>query len=375
MPTLEPHPEALASALWQRIELAPGQPGPWLDLAIHYCEQGQALAAERIFQRLLERHAPPPALRELIIQLRRSGCPPVRAATPARSAAHVQLRLSMGSDSNPNQGLSAERIGLLLGGQPVYLPLDPSSRPQADHFQGLDLTWLGPGGQGGADAASVWQPYALAALRRYHRLSALNSGYLAAGLHALGRTGSEQRVSLGLLLLDARPYHLQAAYSWQAAAQPLVWGLDARLQHYLQTSGQDSLQLEPRLTHRLQPHPRLQLQLGLALLLDQPLQSRPGGLRQGLEARLELRSQLTPDWFLEGQLSLQELRDARPYSPLFGTQRRAGQTRRLGLSLSRRLGPGRALLLSYQQQRAQDALPLFAFERRQLFLGLEQLFR
>lgn len=367
--------------LWRRIEAAPDAPGAWLDLAVHYCENGQAQAAERIFHLLRTRYTLPAGILELIDGLRQGGCRPTQALPPADNT--LQLRLSAGHDSNPNQGLAAASIALNLGGLPLQLVLDPASRPRADQWQAIDFAWLGTG--------NGWQPFVLGGQRRYRQQTDYNTGHVVAGLQKIEHSGEEIRFNASLLTLGGQLYHVHAQGHWQrplADRQNLPetrswqadwhWGVLAGIQHFHRRGEQDSVQIEPRLVGRFDPAPvghPLDVRLGLGLLLDEPLRERPGGRRHGLDVQLDLRTPLPGGWLADGLLRLQALREAEPYSPLFGQQRRAGRIEWAGLTLSRRIAADTSLSLNFFAQRSRDDLPLFGFDRRQVFVGLEHVFR
>ena len=354
--------------LWQQIEAAPAAPGAWLDLAVFYCEHNQGHAADRIFHLIEQRYAPPPGIRELIALLRQGGCQPARAL-PVRENA-VQLRLFAGTDSNPNQGVAVSRVTLDLDGLPVQLLLDPGSRPQPDRWQALELAWLGTG--------EGWQPFVLGALRRYRQQNAFDTDYLVAGLQRIDASGGERRLSAGVLLLAGQRYETVLQGYWQSRLpylDGLFWGGGVTSQQFARRPEQDSVQFEPRLILPLHPARNVHARLAVGGLLDHPWHDRPGGMRYGFDVQFDARAVLRDHWLLDTQLRTQWQRDSEPYSPLFGRQRRAGVTTFASLALSRRIATDTLLSLNFTIQRARDDLPLFSFDRRQVFLGLEHLFQ
>jgi hypothetical protein len=112
--------ESLQSVIAQQPEHA----GAWLDLAILLCGMGLADEAESLFGKILKRFDPPPAIQELIRQIRARGC---AAPAPRQGASRFLFKLGRGHDNNVNQGASNP---FSLGG----LPLAPEFRPRGDSF-------------------------------------------------------------------------------------------------------------------------------------------------------------------------------------------------------------------------------------------------
>ncbi len=65
--------------LQQVLRLQPNHAGAWMDMAVLQCNTGYAADAEALFDAIENRFAPPPALLEVIRQLRDRGCKPVLA--------------------------------------------------------------------------------------------------------------------------------------------------------------------------------------------------------------------------------------------------------------------------------------------------------
>ncbi len=332
-----------------------------------YCESGNGKAAERIFRLIEERHAPPEGIRLLIGTLRENGC--IRVVTKPQETGLLQLRVQAGYDSNPNLGLGLSRIGLILDGQSVMLPLDDTSRPQGDAWQSADLLWLAPG--------VGWQPFVLGAVRAYRHESEYDRLLLVAGLQQQ-EEGRRLRIAAGVQTLDGQ---FNQASLMAHAQHPLPWasdlaaGLAASLLYYPDLAEQNSVQLEPQLIFERALSAAWHTRLSVGLLLDQPSGARPGGLRHGLNLLGEARAHLMGPWYFESFLRFQALREDEPYSPLFGQTRRDGQEWLLGLSLGHRLDADNRLSLNVMFQQGSDSIPLYIYQRNQVSLMLETNFR
>jgi hypothetical protein len=122
--------EDAAELLTQFLQSEPEHAGAWLDLAISQCELGRAADAERLFDEITTRFAPPPGIMDMISQHRAQGC-----AAPAFRTQYA-LSASLGYDNNVNQGASSRFFGTGSDGRPAEL--DKDFLPKADRYTQLN---------------------------------------------------------------------------------------------------------------------------------------------------------------------------------------------------------------------------------------------
>lgn len=122
-----------ALKMLRRMEqTAPEDAGGLLDVAMLYCEAGQSDDAERVFQLLETKYAPPPAIQQLIDYTRQLGC-----ARPPPRRWSLNYGISAGYTDNVNAGPSQSTIRLPDAAPIRELTLLPSYLARADTFIGL----------------------------------------------------------------------------------------------------------------------------------------------------------------------------------------------------------------------------------------------
>ena len=117
--------------LSQLIEIEPQHAGAWLDLAIIQCELGNANEAETLFDTIVKKFSPAPAILEVIAKHREQGC---QLNRNEQINSHLSVLLDRGFDSNVNQGASNPNFSLGSGATQITLPLLPEYLPKKDQF-------------------------------------------------------------------------------------------------------------------------------------------------------------------------------------------------------------------------------------------------
>ena len=338
--------------------------GAWLDLAIVQCGMGLAEEAENLFQHILERFDPPPAIRELIRQTRARGC---QRRMPERLSSH-RFDLSRGRDSNVNQGAAHP---FSLGG----FPLAPEFFPHADDFtqMGLESTTL-------FIRRGVTLHARLQARRHYH----LSRYDLASGIVAaeqILRPGSWE-VRLGLTLgatrLGSHLYQKQAGVYAQISppwpALPAGW-------RYSFISDINQVRY-PTLEHfdaKLSKHQfvltfrngETRLMGSVGMLRDFGDAARPGGDKQGWAANLTWRQGLGERLAGEFSWARQDWKGRKVYfSGLIDTNvRRDQHTTLWRAALTRSLNARHSLILEFRDLYNRENIGLFSYRARQFMLG------
>jgi hypothetical protein len=350
------------------IEKEPLHAGAWLDLALIQCALGHAAEAERLFDAIEQRFAPPPEIGKLIEQTRAGGC----GGWQPRS--QYSVILSRGIDQNVNQGADSAVYqpansdgGLVL--LPDFLPKhDQYSVISADYIR--DLT---PNGS---------QGFVQLQDRRNDRLHAYDSAALFAGIDTPWRYGAwklRTTGSIGLTTLGGALYQRQAQIQGQLMPplplpETLQLSLHTGLTHVdyttLDNFRGNTAELRGQLVYRSGDH---YASASAGLLNDRASQDRPGGNRHGNSVALQWR-QLLPG-LSTGELGYtrQTWRSQHGYSPGLIDEVRRQTTQVWRAALSYPLNRNQNLLLEARRTQNQENISIFQYNDRQLQLSWQWL--
>lgn len=350
----------------------PEHAGAWLDLAILQCGMGMAEEAETLFGQIQERFNPPPAIQELIQQLRSRGC----QRQEYQGTFRFRFKLGRGHDSNANQGAANPYFSLGAGIPP--LELAPEFRARGDAFSQvtLDTSYIFPG------YATLF--HAQIQARRHDRLSDYDLATLIVGVEQpfkLGDWDSRWGANLGATLLGDERYQEQlGAYVQLLPPWPVLpagWQFslmgDWTKVRYptLQNFDADILKAQAVLGFRGE---NLQFLGNLGLTRDLADGARPGGDKYGWTVGLALRRRLLSN--LAGELSWvrQDWRGEKDYSPGLINVRREQKTSLWRAATVLSLDPRQDLVLEYKYLDNWENISLFRYQSRQIMLNWQYSF-
>jgi hypothetical protein len=362
------------NALLLLLELQPEHAGAWLDLALLDCHAGRAAQAESLFGLVESRFQPPPALLDVISQLRARGC----EAEASRMG--TRWRLGRGHDSNANQGASNLNFSMGSGSSAVALVLAPDYAPKSDTFTAFSAEFSHTLLSGGSLGFGQVQA------RQYDALSSLNVASVLLGFEQPGQFGPwalRGVGTLGLTTLGGAVYQRQAQLQLQATAPwvlPTGWVLGGQASWtdvvYPGLRGFDSQVWETRgvLTYKADP---VLAQASVGLALDRGSEQRPGNDRSGVLASVQGRLPLGHVWgkALVGELActFQSWQASSAYSPGLIDERRRQETWQLRAALSLPVARHQALHLELRSVHNRENISLFEFKGQQLQLSWEWL--
>jgi hypothetical protein len=350
---------AFQAVVAQREEHA----GAWLDLAIVQCGMGMSEEAEASFRHTLERFDPPPAIRELIRQIRARGC---QRQMPERLASH-RFEFSRGHDSNVNQGATNP---FSLGG----LPLSPEFFPNSDNFTQLSL-----------ESTTLFTRHNLMLhgrfqTRRHDHLTHydLTSGIVAA--EQTWRPGSwENRlgVTLGAAQLGGHLYqrqfgvYAQVSPPWPVLPTGWRYGFvgDLSRMRYPTLANFDASIVKYQFVLNFQ-NGKSRLTGSVGALRDFGESARPGGDKEGWAASLAWRRRLGGGFTGELSWARQDWRGKKVYFPgLIDTNLRRDQRTTLRrVALIRSLNAQHSLTLEFRDLDNRENIGLFSYRGKQFLL-------
>ncbi|MDR2678057.1 MAG: tetratricopeptide repeat protein [Zoogloeaceae bacterium] len=360
--------EEAQSTLNEVVAQQPEHAGAWLDLAIMQCSLGMVEEAEKLFNRILERFDPPPAIQELIRQIRARGC---QREKPELLTA-LQLRMGVGYDNNANQGAS-NRFSL------SGLPLAPEFHPMSDSFTQLALESSALSPRHGISVYTQLQTRQYSTLSRYN----LTSGVVVME-KALRAGGWEGQVgaTLGGTRLGSHLYqkhigtHAQLFPPWPIL--PAGWRYSfvsdfSRVWYpTLENFDADIWRNQLVLNFR---NSRTQFMGSVGVLQDFGNPERPGGDKRGWTASLNLRRQLGN---LVGELSLasQDWQgDTIYFSSLPDTNvKRKQRTHLWRAALAYPVNAQNSLILEYRDLNNKENIALFSYRSKQIMLNWQYVF-
>lgn len=361
--------------LVRSVEADPGQAGSWLDLALRLCQKGEAKLADRLLNYIERAFDPPAGIREVIALMREGGCDTGRAPTAVAQppAPRANLALQRGHDSNVNQGASNALFALGSAFPGVVVELTPEFLPKGDQFSALD-------GRISFGREGELQGSAQIRLKHYDALHRFDTGILFTTLEQSWRCGNARCTAggaLGAITLGSHLYQTlgNAQLGWtlplDTLPMPQTLTLEASVvrQLFATQPAFDAWLAQARATWRVLLYGTDLVQLSLALGLDEPTNSRPGGRRTlttlGAAGNHELGSQLALDWSLQRQLT----REAQAYSPGLIDAARRPLLQSLALGLTQGFTPAQRLRLEWRYTANRDVVSLFTYRNTSISLS------
>jgi hypothetical protein len=352
-----------SEALIRMVEKEPQHAGAWLDLAIIQCELGRAAEAERLFNIIESRFAPPPVILEVIASQRAKGC---KGWQPQ---SRTSVMFGRGSDSNANQGASNPNFTIGSGDVRVALQLLPENLPQRDQYTVLSADYmreLTPNGTMG-----------FVQLRALHNdsLTRYNTASLIGAVEHPWRIGSWGMRGTGLLALHSLGGKL---YQTQSQAQmritpPLklpdnfqfsvITGLSHVAYPTLHEFDANTLELRSLLTYRTE---KTQAQASLGYLSDHATGTRPGGHRAGWFSSLQGRTRLAENVFGELGWTRQAWLSESAYSPGLIDDIRHQKTQVLRGALVFPVADRQSIQVELRQVKNDENISVFQYNSRQL---------
>ena len=366
-----------ATEILRKLEAAPpANAGAWLDLGLLYCEAGLAEDAERIFQLLQERFAPPPAIGQLIAHFRALGCvAPSQPKTFKLSVGGVA-----GSSSNINSGPSSAIVRLADSAPGRELILLPSSLPRSDQFVGADVM-----AERSLQALPGAYLTAAARARAYLRETDFSYNQLSFGA---GHRGTNSRnanqswdvmADVSQLWIGGQQYESAAnlqASGWLGlgaiGGMPVRWGAEALLNklHYSSNSSFDSQNTELRIKGQLQLRRDTLLTLLAGLVQDKSTAGRFGGDRNGHMLGMGLETALTEQHRFTLSIQRYSLQETEAYNQLlFGDTIRQPVTSIISARYQFQINRRQNIYLQWVDYSRTDKIELFTMKSQQLMLG------
>jgi hypothetical protein len=360
-------PDEASNLLMRFLDKEPQHAGAWLDLAISQCELGHAVEAERLFQEIEQRFAPPPGIVEVINNHRTRGC----ATVPPRRDL-LTLTLARGYDNNVNQGASNPHFSTGSGANLLEWQLTSDYLPKADAYTQASADYSRRLGEGGLLAFGQLRA------RRHQHEQAQDTTSLLGGLEQPWRLGDWHGLGTGVLSamqLDGYYYQRQAQAQLRATPplplpDPLDLTILATLSHVTYPTrtkyDANTIELGGILSYRDKVR---QAQAGVGVLSDHGQAGRLGGNRDGWYGNLLLFSNFSEH--LNGQLgwTRQVWRGSTVYSPNVIDVVRHQDTRLLDASLTWQLQANHSLKLEWRATRNQENISLFQYNSRSLQLS------
>lgn len=357
-----------ASAVLSRmVTLEPQHAGAWLDLAIIQCELGHAQEAERLFDAIVTRFAPPAGILEVVASTRARGC----------AGWHAGSRLSVlagrGADSNVNQGASSPSFSFGYGENATERQLLPEFLPRRDQFTVLQADYsrdLTPNGTSGSIQLQA---------RINDRLKQYDAAAVIVGVEHpwRWRDWSVRGVgSFGLLSLGGKLYQAQTVL--QARVTPAIPSWPENLQlslipaiahvKYPTLTNYDgnTVELRTQLAWRL---PQVEFNASAGYLGDFAASARPGGDRTGWSSGLRGTTRIAGGALVELGWSRQIWRSRSAYSPGLIDTIRHQDLQILRGTLIFPIQQGNTLQLELRNVHNAENISIFKYNSRQLQLS------
>jgi tetratricopeptide (TPR) repeat protein len=364
----EGHRDDASDALERVIAQEPLHAGAWLDLALIRCDLGNMAEAERLFQAIEQRFAPPPEIRELIAQARAGGC----AGWQPRPLYSVTV--GRGYSRNVNQGANSATYQPVDGGDGLVLL--PDFLPQSDQYSLLSADYIRDLTPNGTQGFVQLQD------RRHDSLHRYDSTSLFAGIDTpwrYRRWKLRTTVTLGYATLGSQLYQRQVQL--QAQAMPplplpktLQLSLHTALTHvdyrtldnFRGTTGEVRTQLTWRSGTQY-------ASASLGLLDDKAAEDRPGGNRHGNSLALQYRQLLPGNGTGELGYTRQTWRSASAYAAGLIDQTRRQTAQTLRATYTHPLSKNQNLVLEARRVHNQENISIFQYDDSQLQLSWQWL--
>lgn len=357
-----------ASAELERmVRLEPQHAGAWLDLAILQCELGHAQEAERLFEAIVTRFAPPAGILEVIAKSRARGCDGWRANSK------LSVLAGRGADSNVNQGASSPSFSFGFGETAVEAQLLPEFLPRRDQFTVLQADYsrdLTPNGTSGSLQLQA---------RINDRLKQYDTVAIIAGVERFWRWNDwsiRGAGSFGLLSLGGKLYQAQTVL--QARVTPFIPALPDNLSltlipaiahvKYPSLTNYDANNAEIRtqLTWRL---PSAEFNLSAGYVGDFATSARPGGNRTGWSSGVRGTTRVAGNIVAELGWARQTWQSQTAYSPGLIDTIRHQDLQILRGALIFPIQKGNTLQLELRNVHNVENISLFQYNSRQVQLS------
>jgi hypothetical protein len=326
--------------------------------------------AEALFGRIQDRFDPPPAIQELIRQIRAKGCPRQDAF---QSVSRSLFKLGRGHDSNVNQGASNP---FSLGG----IPLASEFRPKGDDFTqaSLETTHLFP--RYGTTFYGQIQSRQHDHISRYNLSSIL---VVAEQPLRFGKWRTHLGLSVSAAQLGHHLYQKQAGVYVQLLppwpALPDGWRYsfmsDVSRVGYPTLENFNADIVRHQLSLNFQ-NEATQVMSSVGVTQDFGDKDRPGGDKHGWIANLALRQRLTPRFSGELSVARQDWRGERVYfAGLIDTNiKRDQRTSLWRIAAVYALTPRQTVTLEYKDLNNRENISLFSYRSRQVMLNWQYEF-
>lgn len=342
----------------------PQHAGAWLDLAISQCELGNAAEAERLFQAITARFAPPPEIVKLIGHYRARGC---KATAAPRHAAAITL--ARGRGNNVNQGASSRFFSTGSGSSYTQWELAPDYLPQADYYSVLTGDYTRA-----LDANGTLGIVQLRTLL-HDTAHVQDTTSLLVGLERPWQAGAWRGRTIavaGLLRLDNQLYQRQAQLQLRATPPSTLpervdWSVSAAVNHvqYPTRSAYDASTLDVGTIIGYRGTGN-QTQLSIGALSDRGRAGRLGGDRRGWYGGVQWYARLSDRFNAELGWTRQHWLNSTVYSPGLIDSVRRQQTSQLRVAVIFALPPHQSLQLEWRDVRNKENISLFQYNSQVL---------
>ncbi|WP_151636856.1 tetratricopeptide repeat protein [Noviherbaspirillum aerium] len=352
------------------LKTSPNHAGAWLDLALLYCEQGDAARARRIFDHVEQQFQPPPAIQELITHYRKSGCAP--AVAPK---GRFTFTVGGGHTDNANRGLANTAIDIVLPLGVTTVNLEGFT-PKASVLAAVSANYVQE-----IQALPGVSWFAGLTEKQYPSVQELNQRSLMAGIsqqRVFGRWLQEFDAVATHLSLDERSHQkglLARGAVWLPVARPGQPRFGAELSlsrwRYPHQPAYDNKIIETGISMRWAPTDRLGLRATAGRVADLASNARPGMDRRGHYLNLGGQWLMSETYRLDAGLRLRRLQDEAQYSVLFGERRHRSMQRQMHVGIQMEKNPMTAGVwrLEWEGLQSRDNIPLFPYNSRTLSLS------
>lgn len=382
--------KSLAERLLQEVvQQTPTHAGAWLDLALLYCDTGQATRAQALFEKIEQELQAPAGILALIAQAKERGCQAPRAWLG-------QAQVSLGRASNVNYAPMDAVIRFAPSAPFSELILGSSNRPKANWYGSAEVMVMLPASVDNWGGAQ-WQ--GLLQGKRYQSEHDFDAVVLAGGATWRGtQTQSPRWAAWGIHAweLNAHVSHWQMggqAYetsghlwtnTWSLEQKNSLgtwrWGWEAGVGQYTypQTPGYNALRFDVRVRGQIR-----QMFLGrqhtwtgsVGPVMDWAQGNRPGSDRSGYLFMGQWDAIWAPEHETVVFVQRQNLQDKQAYNlAFFGQQQRSPMSLQWGARYTHRLSRTDAWYLQVIEQRVMDQINLFSYKNQSLIIGYQHTF-
>jgi len=337
-----------------------GVAGEIMDIAVQHCRRGEAREALAMFHAIREQLDPPPAIRQLIVELEATGC----NTQPIAEGATLRLQVGGGYDSNVSQGISARTLLLGSGGDTIELELDPSYRPRAAAFT-----------QATVDYSLVVPRYGVNLQMSLGQR--INFGASAFDLRTLSAAAAKEfALPVGTLRAQAEasniwlgnhPYQHSESGSaqWLYAMPKGAWlvTFQSTAVQYLTQPLQNATVWEFGVLREWQLAPARSVHLRFTAQRDNAHSTRPGGDRLGWQAEAGAVV-LAQGWRLRPQLGCSSWNSESVFAPGLLDVRRRNRLRQVYFQAERPVWKDTSVVLEWRARWARDTVSLYKYQQQ-----------